>query len=95
MSGGKIFGSLAMADDSEVPPSTSARIEARASRSGLFSVWSARIVSARSSDRPELIIVANWRAMTARSLSFTGFPRVGRVISLFMPEFVLVMLTGA
>ena len=40
------------------------------------------MLSARSSDRPELIIVANWRDMIARSLSFTLSPKPGILISL-------------
>ena len=47
---------------------------ARTLASVLFWVWSARMVSARSSDSPELIIVANCRDMTARSLSLTPLP---------------------
>ena len=40
-------------------------------------------------------MVANWRAMTARSLSFTFLPKPGMVISFFSPALAWVMLTGA
>ncbi len=54
------------------------------------------MVSERSIDRPELIIVANCRDMTARSLSFTFFlPKPGMLMSVFIPALDLVMLTGA
>ena len=64
--------------------------------SSLFSVCSARMVSARSSERPELIIVANCRDMIARSLSFTLFAEAGD-LDLLLHAAVLAsaMLTGA
>ena len=46
-------------------------------------------------DRPELIIVANWRDMTARSLSLTFLPKPGIDSSVFMPALCLLMLMGA
>ena len=50
----------------------------------------------RRSDRPLLIIVANCREKTARSLSFTFFlPMPGSLISLLMPALASVMLNGA
>jgi|GEM_PF-4934122 hypothetical protein len=42
------------------------------------------MVRARSSDRPELIIVANWRENTARSLSLTR-PVPGSLTSVLRP----------
>src|SRR5215213_4471613 len=95
ISGGKTLGCFAIADDSALPPSTSPRTSPRTFFSSLFSVCSARMVRARSSERPELIIVANCRDMTARSLSFTLAPSVGRLISRFIPALAWVMLTGA
>jgi hypothetical protein len=73
-----------MAADSELPFSTSARTWVTISARRLLPVCSPRMVSARSSDRPELIIVANWREKTARSLSLTR-PLPGRRSSVFRP----------
>jgi hypothetical protein len=55
----------------ECPVSTSLRTSPSRRASSLFSVCSVRIVSARSSDSPESIIVANCREKTARSFSPT------------------------
>ena len=77
ISGGKTRGCLARADDSAWPASTSLRTSPSTRASSLFSVCSARMVSARSSESPELIIVANWRDMIARSLSLTFAPKPG------------------
>ncbi len=85
MSGGKTLGCLAIEADRDWPVSTSERTSLRTLARALFSVWSARIDRARSKDRPELIIVANCRDITARSLSLTPLPN-GSVISMFMPR---------
>src|SRR5947209_13628762 len=54
------------------------------------------MLSALSSERPELIIVANWRDITARSLSLIRLPpRPGIFSSFFKPAFSLLMLIGA
>ena len=74
ISGGKAFGCLPMADDSEPPFSMSLRMTPSSRASSLFSVCSTRMLSARSSDRPLLIMVANWREKTARSLRPTFLP---------------------
>ena len=95
MIGGNTRGCFASAADSAVPVSTSLRTSLRTRASSLLSVCSERIVSVRSNERPELTIVANWRAMTDRSLSFTLLPNPGIVSSFFIPEFAWVMLTGA
>ena len=96
MSGGKTFGeNLAIATDSAVPPSTSARTSPSTRASSLLSVCSERIRSARSSGRPLFTIVANWRAMMARSFSFTFLPMPGMLISRFIPALTSLMLTGA
>jgi hypothetical protein len=63
--------------------------------SSLFSVWSARMLSDRSSESPLLIITANCRLNTARSLSLTLGFMPGIEISLFMPVLAWVMLNGA
>ena len=39
----------------------------------------------RSSDRPELVIVANWREKIARSFSVTRLPRPGSLMSRCRP----------
>jgi hypothetical protein len=62
---------LLNAPDSEEPCSTSVRHCESVSPSSLFSVCSARIDIARRIGRPELIIVANCRENTERSLSLT------------------------
>ena len=67
----KTLGCLPMAADSAVPVSMSLRTSPITLARALFSVCSARMFSDRSRDRPELIIVANWRLKTARSFSFT------------------------
>ena len=72
-SGGKTLGCLASAEESDWPVSTAVRTSPRVLARSLFSVCSERIASARSSERPLLIIVANCRLMTARSLNFTRF----------------------
>ncbi len=51
----------------------------------VFSVCSERIVSVRMSDRPDEIMVAIWRLMTARSLSFTPFWNRSGPISICKP----------
>jgi hypothetical protein len=81
--------------DRDEPVSTSLRTSARTPASALFSVCSDRMVRARSSDRPELIIVANCRDMTARSFSLTLGLEPGSLISVLRPPPVLRMLTGA
>jgi hypothetical protein len=80
----KTLGCLAMAADSEVPFSTSARTWMMISPRRRLLVCSPRMVRARSSDRPELIIVANWRENTARSLSLTR-PTPGSLTSDLRP----------
>ncbi len=94
MSGGNTFGCLARDADSDTPVSTSERTASSVLASCVFSVCSARMVSARSKERPELIMVANCRFITARSLSLTPLPH-GSVISMFMPPPVSRTLTGA
>ena len=54
------------------------------------------MLSDRSSDSPELIIVANCREKTASSLSFTFFlPNPGTLSSFFIPALAWVIETGA
>ena len=78
ISGGKTLGCLAIADATATGRSRRrCGPRPRTRRSSLFSVCSARIVSARSSERPELIIVANCRDKTARSLSLTLLAEAG------------------
>ncbi len=55
------------------------------SRSFWFSVCSSRMWSARMSERPELIIVANWRLKTATSFCLT-LPPKGSLTSFFSAE---------
>ncbi len=55
-------------------------------RSSGFSTWSAMIVRPRSMVRPASIMVANWRAKTARSLDLIRFLKP-RWISFCMPTF--------
>ena len=86
------LGCFAMAPDREAPCSTSIRVSFRVSPSSLFSVWSARIERARRIGRPELIIVANCRENTARSLSLT-FAFL-TLISRFRPRFSLPTSRG-
>src|SRR3954447_4888441 len=93
--GGNTLGCLPSADDRLLPVSTSLRTSPAMRASSLFSVCSVRIVSARSSDRPELIIVANWRLKTARSFSLTFLPMPGIFSSVFIPARCGWMLTGA
>ena len=96
MSGGKICGEcLASADESELPVSTSSRTSPSTCASSLFSVWSARMFSERSSESPLLIIVANCRDMIARSLSLTLGPKPGIAISAFIPARDFEIRTGA
>ena len=96
ISGGNTFGCLAIPTESELPVSMSFRTSPRTRASSAFSVCSVRMDRARSSDNPLLIIVANCREKTARSLSLTFFfPRPGRVSSLLIPALVCVMLRGA
>ena len=85
MIGGKTLGWCPSACDSDEPCSTDSRTEANTSPRCLFSVCSDRIDSARNSDRPELIIVANCRDAIARSFNLTLLPVPGILISLFSP----------
>ena len=77
MSGGKSTGCLANASDSDPPFSTSTVTCCRMPASFLFSVCADRIDSARSSERPELIMVAIWRIMIASDLRSTPFSKPG------------------
>ncbi len=97
ISDGKTLGEcLPIATDRAEPVSMSLRTSDRVFASALLSVCSDRIVSERSSDRPLLIIVANCRDMTARSLSLTLSPlNPGIFSSRFIPVLVSVMETGA
>ena len=80
----KTLGCLARAADSEVPFSTSARTWMMTSPRRRLLVCSPRMVRDRSSDSPELIMVANWRENTARSLSLTR-PVPGSLTSVLRP----------
>jgi hypothetical protein len=78
ISGGKSLSCLPTASENETPVSTSSRTSAMIFASRLLSTWSARIVRVRSSDRPEPIMVAIWRDMTAMSFILTArSPRPG------------------
>ena len=83
------------AADSDEPRSTSSRTSPATPASTGLSVWSVKIASARINESPELIIVANWRDITARSLSFTLSPKPGIFSSFFMPPPAWEMLTVA
>ncbi len=93
--GGNTVGCTASASLSARPPSTSVRTWASTLASGLHSVCSSRIVSERSSDSPELTIVANCRDMIARSLSPTLLPKPGMMMSRLRPALAWVIDTGA
>src|SRR5665648_609601 len=94
--GGKTVECFDSAAESAPPASTSPRTCDTILASFGFSVWSARIESARRIDRPELIIVASWRASTAMSFSGILSPNPGILISLRRPPvFTSVMEIGA
>jgi len=93
-SGGNTFGCLPKAEDRDWPASTAARTSPRVFARALFSVCSDRIDNARMSDRPLLIIVANWRLITARSLILTRLPP-GSESSRLMPLFASRTVMGA
>ncbi len=95
INGGNTVGCTASASLSARPPSTSFRTWASTFASGLHSVCSSRIVSERSSDRPELTIVANCLDMIARSLSPTLLPNPGMESSRLSPALACVIDTGA
>ena len=96
INGGKTCGEcLVMAAESDEPVSTSPRTSPRIFARYGFAVCSERMFNARSSERPLLIMVANWRDMTARSLSLTFLPKPGMVSSRLHPGAVLLMLMGA
>ncbi len=95
-SGGKTSGCFARAFDRDCPTSMSCRHWPITSAKRLFSVCSSRMLSERSKDSPELIIVANCREKTASSLSFTFFlPNPGSVSSFCIPALAWVIETGA
>ena len=85
MSGGKILGNLPRAPDSDSPDSTAVRTWARVAESVLLLDCSDRIAKERSNDNPLSIIVANCRAITARSFSPTEPENPLNVMSRFMP----------
>ena len=60
----------------------------------LFSVCSARMLSARSSESPELIMVANWRLKTATSFIFALRSEARDLESFFRPDAFLSMARG-
>jgi hypothetical protein len=84
ISGGKTFSALEKAVDRVMPASTSCFTPVRMRRSSGLSDCSAMMDSARSMVRPALIMVANWRAKTDRSLSLMRFLRP-KLISRCMP----------
>ena len=96
ISGGNASGCLASEADNACPVSTSLRTRVRTRASSLFSVCSDRIVSARNSERLELIMTANCRDMIARSLILTLVLKPGIWMSFFMPAlFCSVTFNGA
>ena len=97
MSGGKTSGCLAMPLDRELPVSMSLRTSPRTRASSLFSVCSVRMFSARSSESPLLIMVANCRDEDREVLELDLLlpPKPGILSSFFIPAFACVMLSGA
>ena len=74
--GGEDFGCLAIESESDCPASTSRPTWAMTSRSTALSVCVARMLRHFVSDRPALIIVANWRAKIVTSFGLTRPPPI-------------------